>query len=478
MGRRVEEFKPIHDSEVRLYACGPTVYNYAHIGNLRTFLFEDLLVRALTYLGYRVTHVMNITDVGHLTDDGDDGEDKMMKTARERKLSPWEIAEFYTKAFFEDTEKLNIQKPSIVCRATEHIQDMIALVKQLEDRGYTYQAGGNVYFDISKFPRYGELASLDQENLQAGARIEVDQNKRNPRDFVLWFTNSKFEHQAMVWDSPWGQGYPGWHLECSAMSRKYLGDQFDIHCGGVDHVPVHHTNEIAQTEAATGKSPWVRYWLHAEFLLTKAFKMSKSSGNFLTLSRLEEMGYTPMDYRFFCLGAHYRTQLTFTEQALQAAQSARRNLMSRVGTLPDMDTARRQEGVSGLSEKALEYRRQFTQHIADDLNMPRGLADAWAVVKDKELQPWEKRLLIAGMDTIFGLGLGDFTAPEEDQVSQESLDPELVRRIELRIQDRNEARKNRNFSLADSIRDELKSEGIMLIDTPQGTTWTPAEEKL
>jgi cysteinyl-tRNA synthetase len=306
MTRSVEDFKPLEDKKVKLYACGPTVYNYAHIGNLRTYVFEDILRRSLEYFGYSVIHVMNVTDVGHLVGDNDDGEDKMVKSSRETGKSVYEIADFYTRAFFQDTGKLNIKQPSIACRATEHIQEMIALVQRLERKGHTYFSGGNVYFSIDTFPEYGSLARLELDALLSGTRIAVDQNKRNPKDFVLWFTKSKFENQAMTWDSPWGRGYPGWHLECSAMSMKYLGEQFDIHCGGTDHIPVHHTNEIAQSEAATGKSPWVRYWLHGEFLLDDTGKMSKSKGEFLTLPYLEKQGYSPLDYRYFCLGAHYR----------------------------------------------------------------------------------------------------------------------------------------------------------------------------
>ena len=256
MAKALEDFRPMDNGNVGMYACGPTVYTYAHIGNLRTYIFEDVLRRVLEYSGYSVNHVMNITDVGHLVGDNDEGEDKMIKSSRQTGKSVYEIAQFYTDAFFADTDKLHIERPSVACKATDHIQDMIALIQRLEERGYTYLAGGNVYFSIDAFDEYGKLARLDLEELRSGARIEVDENKRNPKDFALWFTKSKFEHQAMVWDSPWGRGYPGWHLECSAMSMKYLGEQFDIHCGGTDHIPVHHTNEIAQSEAATGKSPW------------------------------------------------------------------------------------------------------------------------------------------------------------------------------------------------------------------------------
>ncbi|MCK5154016.1 MAG: cysteine--tRNA ligase, partial [Spirochaetales bacterium] len=329
MGRLVEDFKTIETGVVKMYCCGPTVYNYAHIGNLRAYLFDDILRRTLEYAGYKVNHVVNITDVGHLTDDNDDGEDKMVKSSRETGKSVWDIAKYFTDAFFKDIDNLNIVRPTVSPRATDHIEEMINLIKRLESRGYTYESGGNVYFDIDKFPDYGKLALRDRQDLSAGARIAVDPNKKNAHDFVLWFTNSKFEDQAMQWDSPWGRGYPGWHLECSAMSMKYLGDQFDIHCGGIDHISIHHTNEIAQSEAASGKK-WVNYWMHNEFLIMNKGKMAKSSGNFITLDSLIEDGFDPLDYRYFSLGGHYRSQLQFSIESLGSAKSARENLFERV----------------------------------------------------------------------------------------------------------------------------------------------------
>ncbi|HZK20260.1 MAG TPA: cysteine--tRNA ligase, partial [Treponemataceae bacterium] len=296
MNRKMEDFVPINEGMCGFYGCGPTVYNYAHIGNLRAYVFLDILAKSLSFMGYEITHVMNITDIGHLTGDDDDGEDKMLKTAQERGESVLEVADFYTKAFFYDIDRLHIRRPDIICKATDHVQDMIDLNKRLEENGHTYVSGGNLYFDVSTFPAYGKLANLQLDDLQAGARVAVDKNKRNPFDFVLWFTKSKFEKQALTWDSPWGRGYPGWHIECSAMSMKYLGEQFDIHTGGIDHIPVHHTNEIAQSEGATGKK-WVNYWLHNEFLIIPKDsdladgKMSKSKGNFLTLEKLIDKGY-------------------------------------------------------------------------------------------------------------------------------------------------------------------------------------------
>ncbi|HAL18945.1 MAG TPA: cysteine--tRNA ligase, partial [Spirochaetaceae bacterium] len=306
--------KPIEEGVAKMYACGPTVYNYAHIGNLRTYIFEDVLKKTLKLSGCKVLHVMNITDVGHLTGDGDDGEDKIGKAARERKKSVQEIAEFYTKAFMNDIKELNIELPDVVCKASEHVGDMIELIRKLEKSGHTYVSNGNVYFSIDTIGDYGKLARLKLDELQSGKRVGIDSAKANPNDFVLWFTKSKFQNQAMKWDSPWGEGYPGWHIECSAMSMKYLGEQFDIHCGGVDAIPVHHTNEIAQSEAATGKK-WVNYWLHGEFLLSEKGKMSKSSGEFTTLSSLKNAGIAPLAYRYFCLQSHYRKQLQFSENA-------------------------------------------------------------------------------------------------------------------------------------------------------------------
>jgi len=448
-------FIPLEEGKAGMYTCGPTVYNYAHIGNLRTYLFEDFLRRVLEFLGFQVKHVMNVTDVGHLTDDADSGEDKMLKSSRESGRSVWEIAEMYTRAFFRDTDRLNILRPTITCKATEHIPEMIQLVQRLEERGFTYESGGNIYFSIDRFPDYGKLALLDIQDLKAGARTGIDSNKRNPHDFVLWFTRSKFEHQTMLWDSPWGKGYPGWHLECSAMSMKYLGEQFDIHCGGVDHIPVHHTNEIAQSEAATGKKPWVRYWLHGEFLLIDREKMSKSKGGFLTLERLIEEGFDPLDYRYFCLGGHYRSQLQFSFEGLKAARTARKNLLERISRWERP----RSEDKTHYSEKGNMYLENFRSHISMDLNTPQALADLWALVKDPDLDEREKHRLVQEMDRVLGLHL--------TEIVEEPLDPEL----EALIQEREQARKARDFVRSDEIRDLLKSRGILLEDTPAGTRW-------
>ena len=461
MGRTVQDFKPINESEVGLYGCGPTVYNYAHIGNLRTYVFEDLLRRTLEYLGYNVRHVMNITDVGHLTDDADEGEDKMEKSAREKGKTVWEIAEFFTKAFFNDTEKLNILSPHVSCKATEHIQEMIDLIKTLEEKGFTYEAGGNIYFSIDKFPAYGKMALLDRQKLAAGARIEVDSNKKNPHDFVLWFTNSKFENHAMMWDSPWGRGYPGWHVECSAMSMKYLGEQFDIHCGGIDHVSIHHTNEIAQTEAATGKK-WVNYWLHGEFLVMNKAKMAKSAGNFLTLSLLEEKGYDPLDYRYFCLGGHYRSQLQFSWESLESAKTARGNLSEKVRNLLENGS---KKDTASLQGPASVYLEDFRNSISDDLNLPKALAVLWTLLKDKELSDSDKLTLVSDFDKVLGLKLEESAAA--DKKENDNIDQKI---IDL-IKEREEARKVKDFARSDEIRDQLKEMGIEIKDTADGTKW-------
>lgn len=469
LGHELQEFKPIQQGKVGFYGCGPTVYNYAHIGNLRAYVTHDILVRALRRMGYQVTHVMNVTDVGHLSGDDDTGEDKMVKSAEERGKSVLDIAAFYTEAFFKDTERLNIVPPTVVCKATEHINDMIALIQRIEARGFTYTAGGNLYFDITKFPSYGELARLKLDDLKAGARIDVDENKRNPHDFALWFTKSKFKNQALTWESPWGRGYPGWHIECSAMSMKYLGEQFDIHAGGIDHIPIHHTNEIAQSEAATGKK-WVNYWVHNEFLVLDKGKMSKSSGDFLTLQSLVDIGYDPLDYRYFLLGGHYRSQLQFSNEALDGARNARKTLMDRLyllagkcGQVPESWTEN-----SGLSEKANKYREAFNRAIAEDLSTPRALAELWGLLRDPEVDPETALALAFDMDSVLGLRLRELLL---ELRAEQKLDSKLVDEIEALVAERSAAKRAKNYQRADEIRSILKDKGIILEDTPQGTTW-------
>ena len=454
MDRKVEEFVPIEEGKVGMYCCGPTVYNYAHIGNLRTYIFEDILHRTLEEAGYRVKHVMNITDVGHLTGDGDDGEDKLGKRSRETGKSVWDIAAFYTDAFFADEKALNIKRPNVVCKATDHIQDMIALIKRLEEKGHTYTAGGNVYFSIDTIDDYGKLAGQKQEDKLSGARIAVDGNKRNPQDFVLWFTNSKFGEQAMMWDSPWGRGYPGWHIECSAMSMKYLGETFDIHCGGIDAIPVHHTNEIAQSEAATGHK-WVNYWCHGEFLLNDKGKMSKSSGEFLTLPVLVGHGYNALDYRYFCLGGHYRTQLKFSYEALDHAKSARERLNSMVAELKA-----KAKPESTISEKAESYKDSFFAALFNDLRCPEALAVMWKMLKDNSITEGEKLSLLYSMDKVLGLDLDKVEAKKEEKVGGEE-EWKLV-------EERKQAKAEKNYQRADEIRKELEERGYLVKDTPQG----------
>lgn len=454
MDRKVEEFVPIEEGKVGMYCCGPTVYNYAHIGNLRTYIFEDILHRTLEEAGYRVKHVMNITDVGHLTGDGDDGEDKLGKRSRETGKSVWDIAAFYTDAFFADEKALNIKRPNVVCKATDHIQEMIALIKRLEENGHTYTAGGNVYFSIDTIDDYGKLAGQKQEDKLSGARIAVDGNKRNPQDFVLWFTNSKFGEQAMMWDSPWGRGYPGWHIECSAMSMKYLGEAFDIHCGGIDAIPVHHTNEIAQSEAATGHK-WVNYWCHGEFLLNDKGKMSKSSGEFLTLPVLVGHGYNALDYRYFCLGGHYRTQLKFSYEALDHAKSARERLNSMVAELKA-----KAKPESTISEKAESYKDSFFAALFNDLRCPEALAVMWKMLKDNSITNGEKLSLLYSMDKVLGLDLDKVEAKKEEKVGGEE-EWKLV-------EERKQAKAEKNYQRADEIRKELEERGYIVKDTPQG----------
>lgn len=464
MGRKLVDFVPLKDKEVGFYGCGPTVYNYAHIGNLRAYMTHDILVRTLRRNGYKVRYVMNITDVGHLTGDDDSGEDKMLTSAAERGKTVMEIARYYTDAFFRDIDKLNITRADIVCAATEHIGDMIALIKRLEDRGLTYSAGGNLYFDVHAFPDYGKLAGQSLEDLKAGARIAVDPNKRNPEDFALWFTNSKFENQALTWDSPWGRGYPGWHIECSAMSMKYLGESFDIHAGGIDHIPVHHTNEIAQSEGATGKQ-WVSYWVHNEFLVMDKGKMSKSSGDFITLQRLIDEGWQALDYRYFLLGGHYRSQLQFSFEALDTAKHSRKSLLDRIRQVRGQaQNELATFNAAQLSPEGRAHIEAFDRALKQDLSTPRALAELWQALRNPKLSPQEAVYIAFNMDEVLGLRL------EENSRAQE-LSAQERQRIQLLVDERNQAKKTRDFARADAIRNELASENIILKDGPDGTSW-------
>lgn len=454
--RQKEEFLPIEEEKVGMYTCGPTVYNYAHIGNLRTYIFEDVLKKSLEYFGYKVKHVMNVTDVGHLQSDSDEGEDKMSLGAKRENKTVWEIARYYEDAFFKDCSLLNIKRPTVTCRATEHIDDMINFVKTLEDKGYTYISNGNVYYEIDKFKDYTKLANLSLDELQAGSRIEVDKNKKNPLDFVLWFTNSKFTNQIMQWDSPWGRGFPGWHLECSTMSIKYLGERIDIHCGGVDHITVHHTNEIAQSEGVLGHK-WVNYWMHGEFLVSDAGKMSKSSGEFLTLSRLIEEGFSPLDYRYFCLQSRYRKQLVFSYETLNDAKNGLKKLKNRISAIVENVNDEKID-----NKKVEAYKEKFMQEIGDDLNIPNAFTVLYDVLKDEALNNAEKKYLVEDFDKVLSLDLlvEDKAIVDVDEALIESL-----------IEERNQARKSKNWAKADEIRNKLSDMGIELIDTKEKTTY-------
>lgn len=456
LSRSIEEFKPLNPEEVKIYCCGPTVYNYQHIGNFRTFLNEDTLRRTLNYAGYKTKHVMNITDVGHLASDADDGEDKMLMAAKREKKKSYEIADFYTKIFFEDWDKLHLIRPDVVCKATDHIKEMIELTKTLESKGFAYVANGNVYFDTAKVDNYGELARLKLEQQQAGTNIEVDTYKKNPNDFVLWFTNSKFENHELLWDSPWGAGYPGWHIECSAMSMKYLGDQFDIHCGGIDHIPVHHTNEIAQTEAATGK-PWVKYWVHSEFALINDEKISKSKNNFIQLSDLEKEGYEPEAFRLLVLGSHYRKHMPFTKESMSNASISWLKLKSAIIKLRIPDS--KQSGVSEAQIKSdlLTYSDEFKAAIFNDLNTPLALASIWKVL-GSDLPNQVKLGLLYSFDNVLGLNL---EAIEEKTID---IPEELDKLLKARIL----ARANKDWKESDRIRTEITNLGYLLEDSSEG----------
>ena len=444
--RSLREFEPLVPSaEVGLYTCGPTVYDYQHIGNYRTFLFEDLLKRVLEWNGYRVRHVMNVTDVGHLTSDADDGEDKMEKGARRTGKSAWEIAELYTGAFVDDMKALRIENPTILCRATDHIPEQIAFIADIEKNGYTYRTSDGIYFDTTKQDDYGYLARLDKSGLEAGKRVDVGE-KRHPTDFALWKFSPPGEKRQMEWDSPWGRGFPGWHIECSAMAQKYLGDFFDIHCGGEDHIPVHHTNEIAQTEARVG-TRLANFWMHGYFLLANDAKMAKSAGGFLRIASLVERGYDPLAYRYLCLTAHYRTQLNFTWDALDAAATGLDRMRNGFFALAHDATARPDR----------EVIERFSGFVNDDLNVPRALAVAWETLRG-DLPSAVKRATLARFDDVFGLGLAEWKPKVEDV-------PADVRAL---ADERAAARKSKNWKESDRLRAELHAMGWEMEDRPDG----------
>ncbi len=442
--RKKEEFKPLKKGIATIYSCGPTVYWYQHIGNLRTYIFVDILKRVLEYNKYKTKHVMNITDVGHLTSDADEGEDKMVKALKRENLpltkdSMLKLANKYTEVFKKDLKKLNIKEPNIWSKATEHIQDMINLIKRIEKNNYTYKTKVGLTFDTSKFKDYDKLAKLKLKDLKKGARVKEDPERKNPSDFALWITNQP--KHIMQWPSPWGKGFPGWHLECSAMSMKYLGETIDIHTGGEEHVPIHHTNEIAQSEAATGKK-FVKYWLHASWLLFKGQKMAKSKGDLYTLSKLEKKDYNPLSYRYLCLTAHYRTQLAFGNKTLKNAENAYKRLKNIISETKD-DKKTNQK-----------YLKEFKKAVNDDLDMPKALSLLWKLVRDKKAQG--KKNTIKEMDKILAL---DLFKKENVKVTKE---------IKKLMEDREKARKNKDYKKADEIRTRLKKKGIIIEDTAKG----------
>ena len=449
--RSVEEFVPHEDGIVKMYTCGPTVYNYAHIGNLRTYISEDILEKTLVLLGYQVDRAMNITDVGHLVSDADSGDDKMSLAAARENKSVLEIAKFYTEAFFHDLERLHIKKPDYIEKATDHIQDYIKMIEKLLEDGYAYIANGNVYFDTEKYDQYYALSGRNKEELLVGARedVEEDVHKRNQADFGLWFTNSKFMNQELKWDSPWGVGYPGWHIECSCISMATLGEYLDIHCGAIDAIFPHHTNEIAQSECFLGHK-WCNYWVHMEFLNDATGKMSKSKGEFLTLQRLIDKGYDPLAYRFMCLQSHYRKQLTFTFESLDNASIAYKKLKGKTLSLSD-------DGKID-DDYVVLYLEKFKEALADDLNTSQAMTILYDVLK-AAISDSTKRLLIKEFDMVLGLEL-----LEEIEISDEE-----KRMIEEKIAERNLAKQTKDYAKADQIRDELKEQGILIKDTKEGT---------
>ena len=456
--KSVDEFVPNEEGKVAMYTCGPTVYHFAHIGNLRSYIMEDVLEKYLRYVGYDVKRVMNITDVGHLTSDGDTGEDKMLKGAKREHKTVMDIARFYTDAFMADCEKLSIKRPDVVEPATNCIPEFIHMIEVLLEKGYAYIAGENVYFDTSKLDNYYVLSSQNEEDLQVGVREDVkeDTNKRNKTDFVLWFTKSKFDNQELKWDSPWGVGYPGWHIECSCISMKHLGEYMDIHCGGVDNIFPHHTNEIAQSEAYIGHK-WCNYWFHVNHLNTKNGKMSKSKGEFLTVSLLEEKGYNPMAYRFFCLQSHYRKPLEFSWDALDNVVSAYDKLVKRIANLStdgEVDTA-----------ACEEWKMKFAEALSHDINTSSAITVLYDMLK-AELSDASKRVLVQSMDEVLSLQLEKAWEEKEADV-----DDELASYVEKKIEERKEAKKAKDFAKADAIREELLAKGIVLKDTREGTFW-------
>lgn len=458
--RKVEEFIPWDSKEVKFYSCGPTVYHYAHIGNMRNYIGNDILDRTLRYIGYNVKRAMNITDVGHLSSDSDSGVDKMVASAQKEHKSVLDIAAFYTDAFFKDFDLVNCRRPDIVSKATDNIDMYIKIITKLLEKDYAYIAGGNVYFDTSKLDDYYVLTNHKEDDMVVGVRegVEEDDNKRNQADFVLWFTKSKFESQELKWDSPWGYGYPGWHIECTGINLRYLGEYLDIHTGGVDNIFPHHTNEIAQSEGYLGHK-WCKYWFHNEHLNDDTGKMSKSKGAVLSVTVLKEQGYDPLSFRYFCLSSHYRKQLVFTYPALDGAQTAYKKLKSKVLSLS-------QEG-NIEQDKFDEYKRKFTDYLEDDLNTSNALTLVYDLLKDENVNDITKFKLIEDFDNVLAL---DLTKKEDvNEFSEEE-----IKYIESKIEERKEHKKNKEFDKADAIRNELLEKGIELLDTREGTKYKRA----
>ena len=456
--RNVEEFKPNVEGKVNMYTCGPTVYHFAHIGNLRSYIMEDVLEKTLRYAGYDVKRVMNITDVGHLSSDADTGEDKMLKGAKRENKTVMDIAKFYTDAFFADCAKLNIKTPDVVEPATNCIDSFIEMIEKLLEKGYAYQAGENIYFDTSKLQNYYVFGNQNEDELMVGVRDDVteDTNKKNKNDFVLWFTKSKFEDQALKWDSPWGVGYPGWHIECSCISMKHLGEYMDIHCGGIDNMFPHHTNEIAQSEAYLGHK-WCNYWFHVHHLNDQTGKMSKSKGEFLTVSLIESKGYNPLAYRLFCLQSHYRKPLVFSYEALDQATGTYNKLKNRVAALAKE---------CAVDETAVaEYKAKFVEAVGNDVNTSMGITLLYDVLK-AELNDATKRAIIGSFDEVLGLDL-----LKEEVVAEPAVDAELEAYVLAKIEERKAAKKEKNFELADAIRAELLEKGVEIKDTREGVVW-------
>ena len=452
--KQKSDFIPLNGNEVRIYSCGPTVYSYAHIGNFRAYTFVDNLRRTLEYNGYTLKHVMNITDVGHLESDADEGEDKMEKAAKKENKDPYEIAKFYTDAFFKDMDRLNIERPEIIAKATDHIEDMLEFAKEIVKNGYGYETSKGIYFDISKLDKYPVLSNRNIEDQIAGARVDVDPEKRNPYDFAIWIKAP--ENHIMKWDSPWGLSYPGWHLECSAMSRKYLGEVFDIHTGGVDHIPTHHENEIAQSKGAFGKIP-AKVWMHVEFLQVDGGKMSKSLGNVYTLNQLQEKGIEPLAFKLFCYTAHYRTKLNFTFEGAMASQKALNRLRE--------SYIKHKNSEEDIEEyKIEEYKEKFLEAINDDLNFPLAMSIIWEIARNEKQSNKIAELLLQ-FDRVLGLDLKNSEKYIENQKNID-LPEEITELLEKRKQARNE----KNWDLSDKLRDELNEKGYIVKDTKTGMT--------